>query len=279
MKFDKLRSRINSMKELMGDPIRKHGASYRGRFGLKGRCVEGWVTRSDSGPSGPPDYVTISYSDTDIATIREFTGGPPDYRFGFDAGFDITAADVLQERFKVVAINNIGLQFVLLPDGRTQVPYIQGTYIRNRDLELTIDFIQDGNAGPYLRDGWCNIEPRCTWTRGKVSLMEIPVKEAEANYHIEMQLVPYLIADKLPSQDLDVYVNDDLVTRFCLRAGDKNVTFEVPRYLVVEQSIRLRFELPDAARPCDLNPDSKDKRVLAFAFRKLALSRQLDADA
>jgi hypothetical protein len=109
--------------------------------------------------------------------------------------------------------------------------------------------------------------------------MEIPVKEAEANYHIEMQLVPYLVADKLPSQDLDVYVNDDLVTRFCLRAGDKNVTFEVPRYLVVEQSIRLRFELPDAARPCDLNPDSKDKRVLAFAFRKLALSRQLHADA
>ena len=151
--------------------------------------------------------------------------------------------------------------------------YIQGTRDRESDVELTIEFTQDGNAGPYLREGWCNRERKFTWTQGKVSFMEIPVKEPQANYHIEMHLRPFIVPGKLPAQDLDVYVNDFLVSRSSVRGADKPVTFEVPKDLVVDQSIKLRFDLPDASRPSDLIPDHKNKRVLAVAFEKLVLSR------
>ena len=278
MKVDRLLSRFRSFTGYMSDPIRRLGLTYRGRFALKGRNVEGWVRRDDVVGSipHPPDSITVTYSGKVIGTIREFTSGPPEYRFVLDTGFDITGADVLQERFMVVAVNNIGQQFVLKADGKMQADSIRGTRPRESDIELTIDFTQDGNAGPYLRDGWGAREFKFTRTEGKVSFMEIPVREPQTNYSIEMHLRPFVIPGKLPSQGLDVYANDSLTIRSGLRGAEDVVKFQVPQDLVVEQSIKLRFDLPDASRPSDLNPDSKDKRILAVAFRKLILSRQLD---
>src|SRR5271168_3961374 len=108
MKVDRLLSRLRTIRDVLGDPGRKEGTLYRGKFALKGRCVEGWVVRYDGGPSCPPECVTVSYSDAVIATIREFTNDPPRWQFVFDTGSDITVSDVLQERFKVVAVNNLG---------------------------------------------------------------------------------------------------------------------------------------------------------------------------
>jgi hypothetical protein len=277
MKVDRLLSRFRSFKDYLGDPIGRGGSIYRGRFALKGRNVEGWARRCDSSMPRPPDSVTVTYSGEVIGTIREFTGGPPEYRFVLDAGFDITASDVLQERFRVFAVNSIGQQFAIQADGRMQADYIRETRVAEPDIELTIEFSQDGNAGPYLRDGWCNREPKFTRTLGKASFMEIPVNEPHTNYHIEMHLMPFIVPGRLPSQGLDVYVNDYLVSRSNLRDIDKTVTLEVPQYLLVEQAIKLRFDFPDASRPSDLNPDSKDKRVLAITFKKMVLSRQSDA--
>jgi len=276
MKVDRLLSRFKSFTGYLGDPIKREGSIYRGTFRLEGRHVEGSVWRFDGSLPSPPDSVTIAYSGEVIGTIQEFTGGPPRWQFVFDTGFDITTADVLRERFTVFAVNNLGQKFVLQADGRMQVGYIRGTRDRESDVELTIEFTQDGNAGPYLREGWCNRESKFTWTRGNASFMEIPVKEPQANYHIEMQLRPFLVPGKLQSQSLDVYVNDFLVGRSSVRGADKPVTFEVPKDLVVEQSIKLRFDLPDASRPSDLIPDHKNKRVLAIAFEKLVLTRRLD---
>ena len=47
MKVDRLLSRLRSIKDVLGDPGRKDGMLYRGKFALKGRCVEGWVVRDD----------------------------------------------------------------------------------------------------------------------------------------------------------------------------------------------------------------------------------------
>lgn len=276
MKVDGLLSRLRSFTGLLVDPIRPLGSLYSGKFTLKGRTVEGWVRRCDGATPRPPDSITITYSGNVIGTIREFPDGPPPYRFVLDTGFDITTADVLQERFRVFAVNNIGQQFHLQTDGKAQVDYIRGTRDRESDVELTIDFSQDGNAAPYLREGWHPKERRSTWTKGKVSFMEIPVRESQANYHIEMHVRGFVIAGKLPAQGLDVYVNDSLTSRSSLRGAEEVVKYQVPQDLVVEQSIKLRFDLPDAVRPFDLVPDRKDTRVLAVAFRKLIVSRQLD---
>jgi hypothetical protein len=277
MKVDRLLSRFRSFADYLADPIKREGSIYRGTFRLEGRHVEGSVWRFDGSPlPSPPDAVTIAYSGDVIGTIKELTGGPPRWQFKLDTGFDITTSDVLQDRFTVFAVNNLGRQFVLQADGRMQVGYIQGTRDRESDVELTIEFTQDGNAGPYLREGWCNRERKFTWTQGKVSFMEIPVKEPQADYQIEMHLRPFIVPAKLPSQDLDVYVNGSLVSRSSLRGADKPVTFVVPKDLVVDQSMKLRFDLPDACRPSDLIPDHKNNRVLAIAFEKLVLARRLN---
>jgi hypothetical protein len=199
--------------------------------------------RDDGGPSCPPDSVTISYSDEVIATIRDFTNDPPRWQFVFDSGSDITASDVLQERFKVVAVNNLGQQLALMPEGRMQMDYIRGTRASETDVELTIDFSQEGNARKYLQHGWGSTELKCTRTEGKASFMEIPVKESQVNYRIEMHLRPFVIPGKLLSQDLDVYVNDSLVSRSSLRGAESIVTYEVPQYLHAGHSIKLRFDL------------------------------------
>ena len=102
------------------------------------------------------------------------------------------------------AVNSIGQQFDLKTDGKAQVDYIRGTRDSESDVELTIDFSQDGNAAPYLREGWHPKERRSTWTKGKVSFMEIPVREPQANYRIEMHIRGFVIPGKLPSQGLDV---------------------------------------------------------------------------
>jgi hypothetical protein len=276
MKVDRLLSRLKSFTGYMVDPIKREGSLYRGRVTLKGRTVEGWVRRSDGSIPRPPDSVTVTYSGNVIGTIRAFTGDPPEYRFAFDTGFDITAADVLQERFRVFAVNSLGQQFALLPDGRAQVDLIRGTRDRESDVELTIDFSQDGNARPYLREGWHASDRRSTWTQGNFSFMEIPAKEPQANYHIEMHVRAFVVPGKLPSQGLDVYINDSLTSRSGLRGAEDVVKYQVPQDLVVEQTIKLRFDLANAARPTDLVPDSKDKRILGLAFRKLILSRQLE---
>ena len=75
----------------------------------------------------PPDSVTVTYSGNVIGTIRKFTGGPSDWRFVLDSGFDITPSDVLQERFRVFAVNSIGQQFEIRADGRVQADYIRET--------------------------------------------------------------------------------------------------------------------------------------------------------
>jgi hypothetical protein len=283
MKIDRLLSRFRSIKDVLGDPGRKEGTLYRGRFVLNGRCVEGWVVRYDGGPSCPPESVTVSYSDEVIATIREFTireftNGPPRWQFVFDTGSDITVPDVLQERFKVVAVNNLGQQLALLPEGRMQLDYIRETGPAS-DVELTIDFSLNGNAGPYLGEGWCHRGPNLIRTLGKVSFIEIPVKEPQAHYVIELRVRPYVVPGELPTQGLDVYLGNYLISGSSLRGPEDIVTFEVPQEWVAGQSIKLRLDLPDAARPSDLIPGNKDNRVLAIAFRTLLLKRRLDPDA
>ena len=86
--------------------------------------------------------------------------------------------------------------------------YIRETRHRETDMELTIDFSHEGNAAPYLREGWHARDLRSTWTKGSVSFMEIPVTDPQANYHIEMHLRAFIVPGKLASQGLDVYVND-----------------------------------------------------------------------
>ena len=166
----------------------------------------------------------------------------------------------------------------LLPEGRMQVGYIRETR-PGPDVELTIDFSLDGNAGPYLREGWCHRGPKLMRTLGKVSFIEIPIQEPQAHYVIEIRVRPYVVSGGLPAQGMDVYLGDHLISRSSLRGPEDIVTFDVPHEWVVGQSIKLRLDLPDAARPSDLIPGNKDDRVLAIAFRTLHLRRQLSPDA
>ena len=208
MKVDKLLSRLRSITGYMADPISKEGSIYAGKFILKGRTVEGCGTANDGATPRPPASITITYSGDVIGTIREFSDGPPPYQFALDTGFDITTADILQQRFRVFAINSIGQQVDLQSDGKAQMDYIRETRHRETDMELTIDFSHEGNAAPYLREGWHARDLRSTWTKGSVSFMEIPVTDPQANYHIEMHLRAFIVPGKLASQGLDVYVND-----------------------------------------------------------------------
>ena len=278
MKVNQLLSQLGGMlKARTTRPTRGDLTRFSGRYAVDDQHITGWVRRPQNQPAKPPASILVIYRDKIIGTTTEFTSGAMEWewRFTYATDFTITAADVLKEHFTLFAVSTSGLQFALRPDGAAQVGYIRSTRETDLEVELLVDFTKSGNAGGYLRDGWQDSEQQHTWTKGLVSLMEIPVSRPGARYRLELSLRPFLVVDKVPVQRLDVYLNSFLIISVSLRPGTREVKCDLPQDLTEGGSMLLRFEHPDAVRVCDVVPNKPDDRVLAVAFQRLALRRLL----
>ncbi len=138
--------------------------------------------------------------------------------------------------------------------------------------DFTLTFGVAGNAGPFMAEGWSPAEPGFTWTQGNRAILELP-KPPPAEYRLKLDLHAYLPADR-PWQRIGVTLDDTLIGYRHQVVPHKAYDFWLP-YNVIDAAtdpMPLRFDLPDATRPCD-HGEGKDDRVLAASFFSLELAQ------
>jgi hypothetical protein len=151
------------------------------------------------------------------------------------------------------------------PTASGEVPLLAGSA-----SGLDAVFGIEGNAATVIRDGWSGLEPGYVWGLGPRSTLVLP-RPAEAPYHaLEIELVPFVHAERLPFQRLGLRINGTPVEP--LRIADHAVVaVDVPwAVLAGRDDIEIEIEFPDAARPVEIS-DSGDDRKLGCSLRRLML--------
>jgi hypothetical protein len=261
-----------AIREGWHDPATHWGAVYQGIYEIKDSRVIGTVRHVHIASDRPPSSILIERYDTIIGQCSSPERLQDGWRFEIDVGAKFSAEDVLRDRIKVVALDRLGGRSLLQLIGAAQLAYVKEAFGEPAEAELIIDFSQQGNSGLYVRDGWHPAERDHTWSRGTESLIEVPVGQPGGAYRMQLLVWPFVVNEKIPSQTLAVFVGDCLLTRAFIQRGNNLVEFEILPDLIRSDRLLLRFEHPDAARPCDHVP-SKDNRMLALAFKTVTLRR------
>jgi len=132
-------------------------------------------------------------------------------------------------------------------------------------------FGPEGTAAPFLKSGWCRGERDFNWTSELVSELDLAVPLLAGSYVLRIDVTPLVSAEARPAQDLTVVLDGVLIGHYTL-SQPSTLIIPLPRELTDgRESLAFSFIAPDSGRPCDLGL-SGDKRLLGFAFRRLAVS-------
>lgn len=140
-----------------------------------------------------------------------------------------------------------------------------------------IDFAADGQSARFTRTGWVMQEARHRWMQSTESwlVLAIPAADLAAvvgqTVRLRGRLRPLVHDEHLPTQTLAISVNGIEVHEARHAAPfDLDVSFAAA-LLEIESPVRIGLFHPDAARPIDLFPASRDLKSLSFAVEWLSL--------
>jgi hypothetical protein len=274
MKRPGLLIRIRSaLREGWADPGSRYGSLFVGRYVLRGGQVMGTVWHYPRVFGRPPVSIVAERCGEAIGVTSKFMPGDDNvWSFTVHVGYDFSPADVLGDQLQVFALDRIGGRSKLQLKGAAQLNYIRATLVPPSATEVVIDFSQRGNSDEYVREGWYRPEAGLTWTAGVYSTIEIAVKERGERYRLEILAWPFVDLDRVPIQLLAVSVNGRLIGEFFMRPGSQPIVCDIPSDLTEAGNMVIRFDHPNAARPCDL-PPGRDTRSLAVAFQNLTVRR------
>jgi hypothetical protein len=142
----------------------------------------------------------------------------------------------------------------------------------NGTHELLIDFGVGGNSNEFCRDGWSQPEPRHTWTLGQQSTLELPQPDEPGDYRMVLELGPFVAADRLPCQHLEVLANGTEIGAFEVNAVSLLECLLPWSVIEPKKTISITFLHPNAAKPSEVN-GVPDHREIAFALERLRLTR------
>jgi len=133
-----------------------------------------------------------------------------------------------------------------------------------------IDFRRGGNATGFVWEGWSSPEENFTWTAGRDAIIVLPLEEpAKKPLVLKARLGPFLVPGHIEGQNVSIYVDETKVGDwFVKRTGEFEV--KVPEQFTDDSSIRVRFEIPNAASPASFG-HSKDARKLGVAFQSMQI--------
>jgi hypothetical protein len=266
-------SRIRTaLKDGWHESATHFGAVYVGSYGIKGSKVLGSLKHQFEISRRPPKAVILLRDQVEIASTGQFKPDGGGWTFCIDTDQDFTADDILKERLEVYGVDRLGGRSKLRVEGAMQLTYIRAAYGTPSELEIAVDFSHLGNSNAYVREGWYGAEQQHRWTAGKFSTIELPLMVPGSQYTLEIVAWPFVIRDAIESQELSISVNSSHIERFYVRSGHNYLESFIPRHLAQSHSITIRFDHPDAARPCDFNAKGGD-RTLAIAFQAMHLRR------
>jgi hypothetical protein len=135
-----------------------------------------------------------------------------------------------------------------------------------------VGFGVGGNGLDYLRDGWSSPEPNFTWSVGKVSVLELPRCPGAGVFIVQLILRPFVVAQALPTQRVDIAVNGQAIGSRDTRTLSV-IEFEVPPAVVTGgQPFTVTLGVPNAAQPRPLN-GANDDRMLGICLERLLFRR------
>jgi hypothetical protein len=138
------------------------------------------------------------------------------------------------------------------------------------DASATITFGADGNSQKFLGTGWSRAEESFTWTDGHSAEIRFDVNPGTSPLRLIAHLNP-LRYGRITRQKVRVSING----RFCCDwnvATKKDYSCDIPTNLTDNvKDFRIRFDLPNAARPLDLGI-SRDSRLLGVQFYSLTFN-------
>jgi hypothetical protein len=256
------------------DPATRYGSIYVGRFEIKGSRVVGSLKHQFEISCRPPKAVTLHRDRVEVARTDRFEPYAGGWSFSIESGSQFTGDDILKDRLEVFGVDRLGGRSKLHLEGAVQLTYVREAYGVPSEAELTIDFARTGNSGGFVREGWYGAEEEHRWTAGKFSTIELPLQVRGAQYELEIVAWPFVVAEKLESQELNISVDGTQLERLYLRRGHNYISCLIPQNLSRSASILIRFDHIDAARPRDFDPKLGD-RTVAIAFKTVKLLRRL----
>jgi hypothetical protein len=116
-----------------------------------------------------------------------------------------------------------------------------------------------------LSKGWGKPETWGVWSGEKKTRLTIPIPKINASeLSFEFRA---LVSEKLPSQKIKIFINDQYYGDFVLSQGDGNkIDLKITEKMKQKNFIVLDFELPDAAKPIDLGITKDDERLLSIGL-------------
>ncbi len=133
-----------------------------------------------------------------------------------------------------------------------------------------IDFVAGGNSGDVVENGWGNVEPHGRWTTGHDATLLLPGLASPDGSIVELDVWPYVVPDKLPSQDLIVYVDEVRALSVRLTVATR-LRFALPAGAARPGApFRLRLRCPQATRPRSI-VQSNDNRALGVSVKRVAV--------
>jgi hypothetical protein len=141
------------------------------------------------------------------------------------------------------------------------------------ELLQRLTFGANGDARPFLGEGWSIQEDDFTWTDGPQSRIRVPITAGAGTLMLELAVNPMLLVPVLPRQRLIVTVNGIEVAREAV-AGECSLGFDIPAEAhAAADALDIVLDLPDAAVPSALGNANPDTRQLGFAVGELMLFR------
>jgi hypothetical protein len=129
-------------------------------------------------------------------------------------------------------------------------------------------------ADKYLWYGWSGSEPLGRWSEGKEAAIVFALNPTEESF-LQIQMAPFLVADKLTEQTIEIICNGSPVERFAVNEAASRVhALRLPKDLLKDRNV-LTFRFANAASPKAFGLSS-DPRRLAINVEWLQLQRYQD---
>lgn len=139
-------------------------------------------------------------------------------------------------------------------------PYAPGTAIL---------FGEGGGDTPYLLDGWSVPEKGFRWTEGSQAGLAMAIPAPSTDLVLDVRFATVLTGPGSPVQRVVVSANGTRLSEWQVKAAGSH-TATIPKGVLANGILNLRFELPDATEPPKLNASS-DSRMLAVGFHSLTI--------
>lgn len=145
-------------------------------------------------------------------------------------------------------------------NSREEVYYESGAFSSNIELGEVLG--ADDIAWRAIK-GFSASEGTHIWTNGYNAELSVKIADTFNNLKMDMQYVTYH-----GKQPVLVYVNDVLIAKY-IADGEETKSLIIPDDYIKTEELNLRFELPNAVAPSEVDDHSTDDRILALAFQTI----------